>query len=66
MTALDRRVVFLFLTLASLALLLYTVGAPHEQGGWSHEGPHRCGVREPVRAGAVALHGRRALHPRRL
>jgi hypothetical protein len=33
MTALDRRVVFLFLTLASLALLLYTVGAPHEQGG---------------------------------
>jgi hypothetical protein len=28
-----RRVVLALFTLASLALLLYTIGAPHEQGG---------------------------------
>jgi hypothetical protein len=28
-----RRLLFAVFTLASLALLLYTVGAPHEHGG---------------------------------
>lgn len=33
MTVILQRIVFVAFTLASLALLLYTVGAPHEHGG---------------------------------
>ena len=33
MTLSLRRITFALFTLATLALLLYTVGAPHEHGG---------------------------------